>query len=80
MEVAEWVGHRRLRAARKEMPCPRVISLRIAFGPAFRVFLRDPGGQVESVDKGESHIRRLTRDAGCYRGQISFVERHTLTL
>src|SRR5258706_7985388 len=50
MEVAEWVGHRRLRAARTEMPCPRVISLRIAFGPAFRVFLRNPGG---CVDKGE---------------------------
>ena len=40
MEVAEWVGHRRLRAARTEMPYPRVISLRIAFGNAFRVFLR----------------------------------------
>jgi hypothetical protein len=46
MEVAEWVGHRRLRAARMEMPCPRVISLRIAFGPAFRVFLRNPGAKV----------------------------------
>lgn len=41
MEVAEWVGHLRLRVATKEMPCPRVISLRIAFGPAFRGTLED---------------------------------------
>ena len=54
MEVAEWVGHRRLKAARTEMPYPRVISLRTAFGPAFRVFLRKPGVQVARVDKGKS--------------------------
>lgn len=45
MEAAEWAEHRRLRAARTEMPCPRVISLRIAFGSAFGVSLRNPGAK-----------------------------------
>jgi len=69
MGVAGWVGHRRLRA---EMPCPRVTSLRIAFGPAFRVFLRK--GKT-----GADTWTKLTARPGFLSTIINFVERRTLT-